>query len=177
MLCGKTNRVVRPWRPRFRGNRLNGTRASPPPAGGAVRKCNLAQGQQVLATGAPEQLPSNLRLPDAHADIVSQLARPLSCWLYKKGVRVGDLSPSLGGQIHLSATCPDPSDPSQSAEVRGLVSAHPGLTSSSLYQRNSHRFRLKPLGRCIFSRNHIFQPPHSWHQGKPSVKIQSLIVE
>lgn len=54
----------------------------PPLAGGAVPRWNFPQGQQVLATGTPdselpEQLSPKPSLPDAQADILFPLARPL----------------------------------------------------------------------------------------------------
>lgn len=51
----------------------------------------------------PEQLPSNLRLPDAHADVVSQLSRPLSYLLYKLGKQQ-----SGDGGLELSSWSLDP---------------------------------------------------------------------
>lgn len=115
MLCGKTNKVVWPWRSRLPGNNLLGTRVSPPPARRAVLRCKVNRcWQQCSRQLTAEQLPSNLRWPDAHADIVSQLARPLSRLLYKKGKTSEwgwGTQVLLLEYIPMSTTCPNPNVP------------------------------------------------------------------
>lgn len=110
ILCGKTNRVVWPWRLQLPGNNLMSPEPPLSQQEGLCPKCNFLQGQQVLATGAPgkwrpAQLLPNLRLPAAQADIMSQLARPLSCLLFKKGKQL-----SGGGGLE-SFWSPDPHEP------------------------------------------------------------------
>lgn len=141
ILCGKTNRFVWPRRPRLPGNSLNGSRASPPPPGGAVLKCDIQQGQQVLATGTPDNqllnschLTSDCRIPkqtlcpswQGHSHACS-IKRENNC------VGVGDSNASPRVQIHISATCPDPSVPPQSAETRDCVCS-----------TSAHRFQVVP---------------------------------
>lgn len=57
---------------------------------------------------------------------------------------------------------PRPKHPSTDAEIRGHESASPRLTHSSPYwyqNKNLHHCLLKPLGRHVFNRNHLYFSP------------------
>lgn len=93
----------------------------------------------------PEQLPFNLRLPDAQADTVSQLARSLSCLLYKKGKQLsggGGLRALLLEYRSILVQLVPTQVSLRSVLRPETVSAQPQLTGSRRCQKLRTRVRL-----------------------------------